>query len=178
MRHSEQQRRRLSEEGRQIRGTAENAEHLVNYRTTQVSKAGLSVKDVPPPLRDRSECHRNVMHLLPQALTWRPACDWVERERYPRHLMLTHSFHHLTGSACVITAPSSECLRGEEIVGNPPLRAGKLTLIGISIEMRHVVVAAFWIRFGPQPLWRDCQPDLTASPANRWRLFVASGVLR
>lgn len=69
LRHSERRRPRFSEGGREIHETAENVEHLVNYRTTQVSKAGLSVKATPAPPRDRSECHRNVMHLLPQAVT-------------------------------------------------------------------------------------------------------------
>lgn len=109
-------------EGGGIQETAENAEHLVNYRTTPVSKAALSVKAMPAPLRDHPECHRNVMHLLPRALTGGlPLTEY--RERYPRHLILTQSFHHLTGTACVITAPSSQGLRGEEIASNPPRMA-------------------------------------------------------
>lgn len=64
-----------------IQETVENAEHLVNYRTTPVSKAALSVKAMPALLRDHSECHRNVMHLLPQVLTGGlPLTEYRERD--------------------------------------------------------------------------------------------------
>lgn len=104
----------VCEKWEQIHENLKRTEHLVNYGTTQVSQAALSVTTMANYLWDYSECHCIVMHLLPLNSDWRLLLDriWRGIPKTQGHIKW-QELHY------VIAVAASKCLGNPWCIMNP-----------------------------------------------------------